>query len=195
MLKKNKTQNKGTKSWSSISSLPHDTETGVSCGGPCILFQTLRWDSEQLIHRCQAGDRSLDHLECASGLTTLFALFKIRRTGLLCWSGFEVAMRYECVCLNLTDKLVFFSLKTELCFLAKHACLRFARHLNYKHIKLYFSKIQCNINYVMLYINDVTWPRHFYLFNFLVFVSNVKTEKLQSYRKMAQVKPSLLWHL
>ena len=105
-VEKNKTQNKGTKSWSSISSLPHDTETGVSCGGPCILFQTLRWDSEQLIHRCQAGDRSLDHLECTSALTTLFALFKNGRTALLCWSGFEVAMRYECVSLNLTDKLV-----------------------------------------------------------------------------------------
>ena len=59
-----------------------------------------------VIDSCQAGDRSLDHLECASGLTTLFALFKNGRTALLCWSGFEVAMRYECVSLNLTDKLV-----------------------------------------------------------------------------------------
>ena len=65
-------------------------------------------------------------------------------------------MRHKCVCLKLTEELVFFSLKTELCFLAKHACLRFARHLNYKHIKLYFSKIQRENNYSMLYINDVT---------------------------------------
>ena len=65
-------------------------------------------------------------------------------------------MRYECVSLNLTDKLVFFSFKTELCLLAKHACLRFARHLNYKDVKLYFSKIQrYNNNYAILYINDV----------------------------------------
>ena len=59
-----------------------------------------------VIDSCQAGDRSLDHLECTSALTTLFALFKNGRTALLCWSGFEVAMRYECVSLNLTDKLV-----------------------------------------------------------------------------------------
>ena len=58
-----------------------------------------------VIDSCQAGDRSLDHLECASGLTTLFALFKNGRTALLCWSGFEVATRHKCVCLNLTDKL------------------------------------------------------------------------------------------
>ena len=65
-------------------------------------------------------------------------------------------MRHICVCLKLTDELVFFSLKTELCFLANYACLRSARHLKYKHIKLYFSKIQCDNNYVMLYINDIT---------------------------------------
>ena len=65
-------------------------------------------------------------------------------------------MRHKCVCLKLTEELVFFSLKTELCFLAKHACLRFARHLNYKHIKLYFSKIQRENNDSVLYINDVT---------------------------------------
>ena len=45
-----KKKNKGSKSWTRISSLPHETETGVSCGGPCISFQSLWWDSEQLIH-------------------------------------------------------------------------------------------------------------------------------------------------
>ena len=59
-----------------------------------------------VIDSCQAGDRSLDHLECTSALTTLFALFKNGRTALLCWSGFEVATRHKCVCLNLSDKLV-----------------------------------------------------------------------------------------
>lgn len=45
-----KKKNKGSKSWTRISSLPHETETGVSCGGPCISFQSLWWDGEQLIH-------------------------------------------------------------------------------------------------------------------------------------------------
>ena len=35
------------------------------------------------------------------------------------------------ISVNMTGKLVFFSLKAELCFLDKHDCLRFARHLNY----------------------------------------------------------------
>ena len=67
------------------------------------------------------------------------------------WSGYEAAR------VNMTGKLVFFSLKAELCFLAKHDCLRFARLLNYKHIKLYFSKVQLyNNNHAVFYINDVT---------------------------------------
>ena len=56
-------------------------------------------------------------------------LFKNRRTVFLCF-GLVQRQPWE---LNLTGKLVFFSLKTELRFLAKHDCLRFARHLNYKH--------------------------------------------------------------
>ena len=63
----------------------------------------------------------------------------------------------------------------------------------------YFLKIQRdNNNYAMLYINDISWPRHFYFFIFLVFVSsaeNWKGAKLKCNRKMAQVKPSLLRHL
>ena len=38
-----------------------------------------------VIDSCQAGDRSLDHLECASGLTTLFALLKMDEP--LCYVG------------------------------------------------------------------------------------------------------------
>ena len=34
------------------------------------------------------------------------------------------------ISVNMTGKLVFFSLKAELRFLDKHDCLRFARHLN-----------------------------------------------------------------
>ena len=61
-------------------------------------------------------------------------------------------MGHECISLNFTDQFVsIFSLKTELSFLAKHDCLRFQRHLNLKHIKLYFSNVQrYNNNYAFL---------------------------------------------
>ena len=84
---------------------------------------------------------------------TLFAFFKIDLDSHLFffWSGYEVARGH--ISVNMTGKLVFFSLKAELCFLAKHVCLRFARHLNYKRIKLCFSKVQLyNNNHAVFFL-------------------------------------------
>ena len=129
-----------------------------------VLFQFYLIPQNPWIYSCWAGNCSCDHLECrVLALTTLFAFFKIDldRPLFLFWSGYEVARGR--ISVNMTGKLVFFSLKAELCFLAKHVCLRFARHFNYKRIKLYSQRHNATtIIMQFFYVNDVTWPKHFY---------------------------------
>ena len=134
------------------------------CRVKTVLFQFYLIPQNPWIYSCWAGNCSCDHLECrVLALTTLFAFFKIDldRPLFLFWSGYEVARGR--ISVNMTGKLVFFSLKAELCFLAKHVCLRFARHFNYKRIKLYSQRHNATtIIMQFFYVNDVTWPKHFY---------------------------------